>query len=40
MIELEYDELLDLMSHQQSWIACELGESLSEALMEEMNESN
>lgn len=37
MIELEYDEFLDLMSHQQSWIACELGESLSEALMEEMN---
>ena len=40
MIELDYDEFLDLMSHQQSWIACELGENLSEALMEEMNESN
>ena len=37
MIELEYDEFLDLMSHQQSWIACELGESLCEALVEELN---
>ncbi len=37
MIELEYDEFLDLMSHQQSCIACELGDNLSEVLMEEMN---
>jgi hypothetical protein len=40
MLELEYDEFLDLMSHQQSWIACELGENLSEVLLEEMNENN
>ena len=32
MIELEYDEFLDLMSHQQSWIQCELGENLSGVL--------
>lgn len=40
MIELEYDEFLDLMSHSASWIACKLGDNLSEALMEELNEIN
>lgn len=37
MIELEYDEFLDLMSHQQSWIQCELGEQLADVLLEELN---
>lgn len=37
MIEQDYDDFQELMSHQQSWIACELGEDLSQALMEEMN---
>jgi len=37
MQELEYDEFLDLMSHQQSWIACELGEQLADVLLEELN---
>jgi hypothetical protein len=36
MIEQDYDDFQELMSHQQSWIACELGDNLSEALMEEM----
>ena len=36
MPELEYDEFLDLMSHQQSWIQSELGEQLAGVLMEEM----
>lgn len=36
MIEQDYDDFLELMSHQQSWIACELGENLSEVLLEEM----
>lgn len=36
MIEIDYDDFLELMSYQQSWIACELGENLSEILMEEM----
>ena len=36
MIEQDYDDFLELMSRQQSWIACELGENLSEVLLEEM----
>lgn len=40
MPEQDYDEFLDLMSHSASWIACELGDNLSEALMEELNEIN
>lgn len=37
MIEQDYDDFLELMSHQQSWIACELGENLSEVLLEQLN---
>lgn len=37
MIEQDYDDFLELMSHQQSWIQAELGENLSEVLLEEMN---
>lgn len=37
MIELEYDNLEEILSHQASWIACELGENLSEVLLEELN---
>lgn len=37
MIEQGYDDFLELMSHSASWIACELGENLSEVLLEEMN---
>lgn len=38
MLEPEhYEDLQEILSHQASWIACELGENLSEALMEEMN---
>lgn len=37
MIEQDYDDFLELMSHQQSWIACELGENLSEVLLNEVN---
>lgn len=37
MPELEYEDFNEIMSHQQSWIACELGENLSEVLLEEMN---
>lgn len=44
MPELEYDEFLDLMSHQQSWIEVEFGENLSCQLAiyyyEEFCESN
>lgn len=32
MIELEYDEFLDLMSHQQSYVQSELGENLTHML--------
>lgn len=37
MIEESYDDFQDLMSHNASWIQCELGEQLAEVLMEEMN---
>lgn len=37
MLEPEhYEDLQEILSHQASWIACELGESLCEVLMEEM----
>lgn len=36
MIEQDYDDFLDLMSHSASWIQAELGENLSEVLLEEM----
>lgn len=37
MIEFEYDNLEEILSHQASWIQCELGEQLAEVLLEEMN---
>lgn len=40
MIELDYDDFQDLMSHSASWIQSELGENLSEVLLEELNEIN
>jgi hypothetical protein len=40
MIELDYDDFQELMSHSASWIQSELGEQLAEVLMEELNEIN
>lgn len=37
MIEQDYDDFLELMSHSASWIACELGEQLADVLLEELN---
>lgn len=37
MIELEYDNLEEILSHQASWIQCELGMDLAEVLLEELN---
>ena len=37
MVELEYDDFQELMSHSASWIQSELGENLSEVLLEEMH---
>jgi hypothetical protein len=40
MIEFEYDNLDEILSHQASWIQCELGMDLAEVLLEELNEIN
>lgn len=37
MIEIDYDEFQDIMSHSASWIQSELGEKLAEILLEEMH---
>lgn len=37
MLELDYDDFQELMSHSASWIQSELGEHLAEVLLEEMN---